>query len=60
MDDTLTDALNTGAFDNNPPPAAANPDGNYEFMFEAQLRTFAPGEGGRPNRIESRLSVGLL
>ena len=60
MDDTLTDALNTGAFDNNPPPAAANPDGNYEFMFQAQLRTFAPGEGGLPNRIESRLSVGLL
>ena len=60
MDDTLTEALNTGAFDNNPPPAAANPAGNYEFMFQAQLRTFAPGEGSLPSRIESRLSVGLL
>ena len=60
MDDTLVDALNTGAFDNNPPPTAANADGNYEFVFQAQLRTFAPGEGGLPSRIESRLSVGLL
>lgn len=60
MDDTLADALNTAAFDNNPPPAAANAAGDYEFVFQAQLRTFAPGEGGLPSRIESRLSVGLL
>jgi hypothetical protein len=60
MDDTLSDALNTAAFDNNPPAAAANADGNYEFMFQAQLRAFEPGEGGLPGRIESRLSVGLL
>jgi len=60
MDETLWDALNTAAFDNNPPPSAANPDGNYEFVFQAQLRAFTPGEGGIPSRIESRLSVGLL
>ncbi len=52
MDDTLSDALNTAAFDNNPPLAAANSDGNYEFVFQAQLRTFAPGQGGR--RVGSR------
>lgn len=60
MDETLSDALASAAFDNNPPPEAANADCEYEFVFEALLRTFAPGEGGRPNRIESRLSVGLL
>lgn len=60
MDDTLSEAVNTAAFDNNPPPAAANPAGEYEFVFAAQLRTFAPGQGNVPSRIESRLSVGLL
>jgi hypothetical protein len=60
MDETLSEALNTAAFDNNPPPAAANADGDYEFVFQARLRAFQPGPGGRPGRIESRLSVALL
>jgi TonB C terminal len=60
MDETLSDALNTGAFDNNPPPSAANAAGEYEFEFQAQLRAFLPGPGGSPTRIESRLSVALL
>jgi hypothetical protein len=60
MDDTLGDALHTAAFDNNPPLAAANANGDYEFVFQAQLRAFAPGAGGLPSRIESRLSVALL
>src|SRR5207245_314911 len=53
MDDTLSEAINTAAFDNNPPPAAANATGEYEFVFAAQLRTFEPGQGGTPSRIES-------
>jgi len=60
MDDTLSDALNTAAFDNNPPPAAANANGDFEFVFQAQLRAYEPGPGGAPGRIESRLSVALL
>lgn len=60
MDDTLSEALNTAAFDNNPPPAAANRAGEFEFVFAAQLRTFEAGQGNLPSRIESRLSVGLL
>jgi len=60
MDDTLSDALNTAAFDNNPPQAAANANGEYEFLFHAQLRAYQPGPGGSPGRVESRLSVGLL
>ena len=60
MDDTLSDALETAAFDNNPPPTAANADGDYEFVFQAQLRTFQPAPGNLPSRIESRLSVALL
>jgi hypothetical protein len=60
MDDTLSDALNTAAFDNNPPKAAANANGEYEFVFQAQLRAFQPGPGGATGRVESRLSVGLL
>lgn len=60
MDDTLSDALNTAAFDNNPPRAAANANGEYEFVFHAQLRAYQPGPGGSPGRVESRLSVGLL
>jgi hypothetical protein len=60
MDDTLNDALNTAAFDNNPPQAAANANGEYEFVFHAQLRAYQPGPGGTSGRVESRLSVGLL
>ena len=60
MDDTLNDAVHTAAFDNNPPPAAANGAGEFEFLFQAQLRAFEPGPGGTPSRIESRLSVALL
>ncbi len=60
MDDALSEAVNTAAFDNNPPPAAANAAGEYEFVFAAQLRAFEPGQGNVPSRIESRLSVGLM
>jgi hypothetical protein len=60
MDDTLSDALNTAAFDNNPPVAAANANGEFEFVFQAQLRAYQPGAAGGPGRVESRLSVGLL
>ncbi|MEB2283930.1 MAG: hypothetical protein B6D46_08385 [Polyangiaceae bacterium UTPRO1] len=60
MDDTLSDALDTAAFDNNPPQAAAKPNGDFEFLFQAQLRAYQPGPGGSPGRIESRLSVALL
>jgi hypothetical protein len=60
MDDTLSDALNTAAFDNNPPQAAANANGEFEFVFQAQLRAYQPGPGGTAGRVESRLSVGLL
>ena len=60
MDDTLSEAVNTAAFDNNPPKAAANSSGEFEFVFAAQLRAYAPGQGNVPSRIESRLSVGLL
>jgi len=60
MDDTLSDALNTAAFDNNPPKAAANANGDFEFVFQAQLRAYQPSPGGGSGRIESRLSVGLL
>jgi hypothetical protein len=60
MDDTLSDALNTAAFDNNPPVAAANANGEFEFVFQAQLRAYQPGPAGGPGRVESRLSVGLL
>jgi hypothetical protein len=60
MDDTLSDALNTAAFDNNPPAAAANANGDFEFVFQAQLRAYQPGPGGSPGRIESRLSVALM
>ncbi len=60
MDDSLNDAVHTAAFDNNPPPAAANAAGEFEFLFIAQLHAFDPGPGGTPSRIESRLSVALL
>ncbi len=60
MDDTLSDALNTAAFDNNPPKAAANANGDFEFVFQAQLRAYQGAPGGGPGRIESRLSVALL
>jgi hypothetical protein len=60
MDDTLSDALNTAAFDNNPPKAAAKPNGDFEFVFQAELRAYQPGPAGTPGRIESRLRVALL
>ncbi len=60
MDRTLADALDTAAFDNNPPRAAANTNGDYEFLFQARLRAVQQAPRGRPSRIESRLSVALL
>jgi len=62
VDQTLLDACREAAFDNNPPTAAANDQGEYTFVFESQL--FARlGEGPRGPTlysVESRLRVGLL
>ena len=62
VDQTLLDALRQAAFDQNPPPTAANPNGEFEFIFQAQLAAaIAPGPGQPQVRaIESRLRVGLL
>jgi hypothetical protein len=62
VDQTLIDACRQAAFDQNPPNAAANSNGEFEFLFEAQL--FA-GVGSGPDgpqlrSVESRLRVGLL
>jgi TonB family protein len=62
VDQTLLDACREAAFDNNPPTAAANDQGDYTFVFESQL--FARlGDGPRGPTlysVESRLRVGLL
>ncbi len=62
VDQTLIDALRQAAFDDNPPPSAANPDGEYEFIFQAQLIAgVGPGPNGPELRtVESRLRIGLL
>jgi TonB family protein len=60
VDQTLLDALKEAAFDHNPPKEAANDDGDFEFLFQAQLSAgVAPG-GGQIRSIESRLRIGLL
>ena len=62
VDQTLTDALRQAAFDDNPPKAAANASGEYEFIFQAQLLAgVGPGARGAELRsVESRLRIGLL
>jgi hypothetical protein len=62
VDQTLLDALRQAAFDQNPPTSAANANGEFEFIFQAQLAAVvAPGPGQPEVRaIESRLRVGLL
>jgi len=62
VDQTLIDALRQAAFDDNPPPSAANGNGEYEFVFQAQLIAgVGPGARGPELRtVESRLRIGLL
>jgi len=62
VDQTLIDALRQAAFDDNPPPSAANANGEYEFVFQAQLIAgVGPGARGPELRtVESRLRIGLL
>ncbi len=62
VDQTLLDALREAAFDQNPPPEAANAEGKYEFIFQAQLLAgLSPGPNGPQLRsVESRLRIGLL
>ena len=62
VDETLVDALREAAFDQNPPGEAANQNGEFEFVFQAQLSAgVEPGaDGPRLRTIESRLRVGLL
>jgi TonB family protein len=62
MDRTLIEALRQAAFDPNPPSGAANEQGEFEFLFQAQI-VASLGPGGGPSQvrgIESRLRVGLL
>lgn len=62
VDQTLLDALRQAAFDDNPPKSAANANGEYEFIFQAQLLAgVGPGARGPELRsVESRLRIGLL
>ncbi len=62
MDQTLMDALREGAFDHNPPREAANPQGDFEFIFQAQIAAdVVPGpRGPQIRQVESRLRIGLL
>ncbi|MBM4270159.1 MAG: energy transducer TonB [Deltaproteobacteria bacterium] len=62
MDRTLVEALRQAAFDPNPPAGASNADGDYEFIFQAQiLASVAPGMGeARIQGVESRLRIGLM
>lgn len=61
MDGTLLAALREAAFDPNPPPAAANANGEFEFIFRAQVVAgVSQGpRGPQLQRVESRLQVGL-
>jgi TonB family protein len=55
VDETLVDALREAAFDQNPPGEAANENGEFEFVFQAQLSAgVEPGaDGPRVRTIES-------
>lgn len=61
MDRTLVEALRQAAFDPNPPSGAANLDGDFEFIFQAQiLASVQPGLNDRIRAVESRLRIGLM
>ncbi len=62
MDQTLLDALREAAFDDNPPKPAANTDGNFEFLFQAQIAANVVDgpRGPQLHQVESRLRIGLL
>ena len=61
MDRTLVEALRQAAFDPNPPKGAANLDGEFEFIFQAQiLASVQPGVSQRIRAVESRLRIGLM
>lgn len=61
MDRTLVEALRQAAFDPNPPSGASNVDGNFEFIFQAQiLANVQPGVNQRIRAVESRLRIGLM
>lgn len=61
MDRTLVEALRQAAFDPNPPPGASNVDGDFEFIFQAQiLANVQPGVNQRIRAVESRLRIGLM
>jgi len=62
MDRTLVEALRQAAFDPNPPVGAANLDGKFEFIFQAQiLASVQPGIRSQQIRaVESRLRIGLM
>ncbi|MFM7144302.1 MAG: energy transducer TonB, partial [Alphaproteobacteria bacterium] len=62
VDQTLTDALREAAFDSNPPPSAANANGEFEFVFVSQIQAqLGNGPSGpQVQMIESRLRVGLM
>jgi TonB family protein len=57
FDRVLEQSARAGTWDRNPPPAAAGPDGNFRFFFEAR----SWGQFGGPNpRRWLLLAVGLL
>ena len=61
MDRTLVEALRQAAFDPNPPSGASNVDGDFEFIFQAQiLANVQPGVKQRIRAVESRLRIGLM
>lgn len=61
MDRTLVEALRQAAFDPNPPSGASNVDGDFEFIFQAQiLASVQPGVSQRIGSVESRLRIGLM
>jgi hypothetical protein len=62
VDQTLLDACREAAFDQNPPASAANDQGEFDFVFQAQLLAGVESGPSGPmlRSVESRLRVGLL
>jgi TonB family protein len=62
LDRTLLEALRAAAFDPNPPPEAANTDGKFEFIFQAQIVASVQPSIREPRirAVESRLRIGLM